>query len=78
MKKHITYHDNGAKREECYYLDGKKEGECISWFANGEKELIGYFKNGKPCNIWINWDKDGYYEWVDMDGVWVKDFYYFK
>jgi antitoxin component YwqK of YwqJK toxin-antitoxin module len=78
MKKHITYHDNGAKREECYYLDGKKEGECISWFANGEKELIGYFKKGKPCNIWMNWDKDGRYDWIDMDADWVKDCFYHK
>ena len=78
MKKHITYHDNGAKREECYYLDGKREGESTSWYANGEKELIGYFKKGKPCNIWMNWDKDGCYDWVDMDGVWDKDFYYLK
>jgi antitoxin component YwqK of YwqJK toxin-antitoxin module len=69
MKKHIIYHNNGAKRAECYYLDGKREGECTSWYANREKELLGYFKKGKPCNIWMNWDKNGRYDWVDMDEV---------
>jgi|TARA_B110000196_G_C20684004_1_gene447748 antitoxin component YwqK of YwqJK toxin-antitoxin module len=78
LKKYITYHDNGAKWEEGFYKDGKREGECISYYENGEKELVGYFKKGKPCGIWMYWDKDGYYDWVDMDGVWAKDCFYHK
>ena len=67
MAKHTIYHDNGNKWEEGHYKNGKREGECISFYENGEKELVSYFKKGKPCNIWIHWDKDGNYEWVDMD-----------
>ena len=68
MTKQITYHDNGNKSEEGFYKDEKREGKCISYYENGEKELVSYFKKGKPCNIWMNWDKDGFYDWVDMDG----------
>jgi len=67
MRKQFTYHDNGNICEEGFYKDGRREGECISYYENGEKELVGYFKKGKPCNIWIHWDKSGYYEWLDMD-----------
>ena len=69
MVKHVSYHKNGEKCEEGFYKDGKREGECISYYENGKKELVGYFKNGKPCNIWIHWDKNGYYDWIDMDQV---------
>ena len=72
MKKRITYHDNGTKMEEGNYRDGMKEGEWTSKYANGEKELIGYFNKGKPCNIWMYWDKNGYYDWIDMDGIFFK------
>ena len=67
MTKQITYYDNGNKSEESFYKDGKKEGKCICYYENGEKELVGYFKKGKPCNIWMNWDLDGFYDWIDMD-----------
>ena len=67
MTKNITYHDNGNKDEEGFYKDGKREGECISYYENGDKELVGYFKKGKPTGIWMCWDKDSNYEWVDMD-----------
>jgi len=65
--KQIKYYDNGKISEEGFYKDGKREGECITYYENGEKELVGYFKKGKPCNIWIHWDKSGYYDWVNMD-----------
>ena len=67
MTKNITYHDNGNKCEEGFYKDGRREGEFINYYENGEKELVSYFKKGKPCNIWIHWDKDGYFEWINMD-----------
>lgn len=65
--KQATYHDNGNKCEEGFYKDGKREGECISFYENGEKELASYFKTGKHRGIWMHWDNDGYYDWVDMD-----------
>ena len=67
LNKQVTYHNNGQKCEEGFYKNGKKEGECISYYENGDKELISYFKRGKPTNIWIHWDKDGCYDWVNMD-----------
>ena len=67
MTKEIIYHDNGKKCEEGFYEDGKREGECITYYENGEKELVGYFKKGRPTGIWMYWDKDGNYDWVDMD-----------
>tara|TARA_B100000424_G_C22551282_1_gene313086 strand:- start:45 stop:257 length:213 start_codon:yes stop_codon:yes gene_type:complete len=67
MRKQFTYHDNGNKCEEGFYKDGRREGEFINYYENDEKELVSYFKKGKPCNIWIHWDKDGYFEWINMD-----------
>ena len=62
-----SYNDNGKKCEQGLYKDGKRNGECISWYPNGEKELHAYFRNSRPCNIWIYWDKDGNYDWINMD-----------
>ena len=67
MKKQITYHDNGKIFEEVSYKDGRKDGECASYSENGEKELVGYFKKGKPTGIWLHWDKNGDYDWINMD-----------
>ena len=67
MKHRITYHDNGNKCEEGFYKGGKREGKFISYNENGEKELVSYFKRGKPYDIWMHWDKDGCYKWIDMD-----------
>jgi len=66
MNKNITYHDNGNICEEGFYKDGRREGECTTYYENGDKELVSYFKKGKPTNIWIHWDKDGDYQWIDM------------
>ena len=65
--KNITLHDNGNIFEEISYKDGKKDGECTSFYENGEKELVGYFKKGNPTGIWMHWDKDGDYDWINMD-----------
>ena len=40
-----------------------------TYYENGEKELVGYFIQGKPTGIWMYWDKEGYYDWIDMDQV---------
>ena len=67
--KQVKYHDNGKLSEVGFYKDGKREGECISYYENGEKELVGYFIQGKPTGIWMYWDKEGNYDWIDMDEV---------
>ena len=67
LNKQITYHDNGNICEESFYKNGRRDGECTTYYENGEKELVGYFKKGKPTGIWMCWDKDSNYEWVDMD-----------
>ena len=67
MNKKITYYDNGNIFEEIFYKDGKKDGECTSFYENGEKELVGYFKKGNPTGIWMHWDKDGDYDWINKD-----------
>ena len=67
MVKKITYHDNGNICEEGFYKDGRREGECTTYYENGDKQLVSYFKKGKPTGIWMNWDKDGDYDWINMD-----------
>ena len=66
-KKNITCHKNGNKMEEVYKKNGKMEGEWTSWYDDGTKELVSYWEKGKPCNIWMYWDKDGNYDFLNMD-----------
>ena len=67
MKKKITFYENGNKCEETVNKNGKRDGEYISYFENGEKELVAFFKSGRPAGIWMCWDKEGDYDWVDMN-----------
>jgi len=61
----LFYSDGG--REECNYKDGKRHGECMCYDINGDKELQAYFFKGKPCNVWMQWDKKGNFDFIDMD-----------
>ena len=60
------YDRSGNKREQNNYSNGKVI-EVYEYYENGDKQLVSYFKKGKPTGIWMSWDKDGDYDWINMD-----------
>ena len=66
MAKKIKYFDNGNIHELYNYKNGIRNGKCVEYYSNGEKRVHGYFKNGKPSGVWMIWEKDGSYDWLDM------------
>ena len=67
MEQKMIYFDNGNVWELYHYKDGKKDGECIEYYPSGEKRVHGYFKEGRPSGVWMTWEKDGSFDWIDMD-----------
>ena len=67
MAKKIKYFDNGNIQELYYYENDRRNGKCVEYYPDGQKRVHGYFKNGKPSGVWMIWEEDGSYDWLDMD-----------
>ena len=43
---HITYHENGQKKEEETWKDGQENGLLTQWYKNGQMKEQGVYKKG--------------------------------
>ena len=65
LSKQITYHENGTYAKKVS-TKMEEECECTTYYENGER-ISRLFKNGRPTCIWMTWDKNGDYDWINMD-----------